>query len=58
MKNSIGLFYPAALTVIETAFLETLPQEETTNGLMEMVKTAAVSDAALFSVSDAPVGQT
>lgn len=48
VKNNIGHFYPAALTVIEPTFLETLPQEETTNGLMEMVKTAAVSDAALY----------
>ncbi len=48
VKNSIGHFYPAVLTVLETAFLETLPQEEMTNGLMEMVKTAAVTDAALF----------
>ena len=48
VKNSIGHYYPAALTVIETAFLETLPQEETTNGLMEMVKTAAVTDPTLF----------
>ena len=48
VKNSIGHFYPAALTVIETAFLETLPQEEILSGEMEMVKTAAVTDPALF----------
>ena len=48
VKNSIGHFYPAALTVLEPAFLETLPQEELTNGLMEMVKTAAVTDPTLF----------
>lgn len=48
VKNSIGHFYPAALTVIEPAFLDTLPSEELLNGQMEMVKTAAVTDPALF----------
>ena len=48
VKNSIGHFYPAALTVLETAFLDTLPQEEIVNGEMEMVKTAAVTDPTLF----------
>ncbi len=48
VKNSIGHFYPAALTVLETAFLDTLPQEEMVNGEMEMVKTAAVTDPTLF----------
>lgn len=48
VKNSIGHFYPAALTVIEPAFLETLPVAELLNGRMEMVKTAAVTDPALF----------
>ena len=56
VKNSIGHFYPAALTLIEPAFLDTLPQEEQLNGLMEMVKTAAVSDAALYErLLEAPV---
>ena len=49
VKNSIGHFYPSALTVIEPAFLDTLPQEEILNGWMEMVKTAAVTDPALFN---------
>lgn len=48
VKNSIGHFYPAAITVIEPTFLDTLPQEELLNGLMEMVKTAAVADPVLF----------
>ncbi|MBO7101960.1 MAG: 3-dehydroquinate synthase [Bacteroidales bacterium] len=48
VKNSIGHFYPAVLTVIEPAFLETLPETELLNGRMEMVKTAAVTDPALF----------
>lgn len=49
VKNSIGHFYPSALTVIEPAFLDTLPRLEILNGQMEMVKTAAVTDPALFN---------
>ena len=48
VKNSIGHFYPATFTVIEPTFLETLPEVERINGLMEMVKTTAVTDPALF----------
>ena len=48
VKNSIGHFYPSVMTVVEPAFLETLPQQELLNGQLEMVKTAAVSDAALY----------
>ena len=48
VKNSIGHFYPSTLTVIDPAFLDTLPQEELLNGRMEMVKTAAVTDPELF----------
>ena len=49
VKNSIGHFYPAVLTVIESTFLDTLPEKEILNGQMEMMKTAAVTDAALFN---------
>lgn len=48
VKNSIGHFYPSALTVIDSAFLDSLPQEELLNGRMEMVKTAAVTNPELF----------
>ena len=58
VKNSIGYFYPAALTVIEPAFLDTLPQDEMLNGRMEMVKTAAVTDSDLYAqlLADSDVG--
>ena len=49
VKNSLGHFYPSSLTVIEPAFLYTLPQTELLCGQMEMVKTAAVTDPALFN---------
>ena len=48
VKNSIGHFYPAALTVIDPCFLDTLPEVECLNGQMEMVKTSAVTDPTLF----------
>jgi 3-dehydroquinate synthase len=48
VKNSIGHFYPAVLTVLETAFLKSLSPEEIVNGQVEMVKTAAVTDAELY----------
>ena len=48
VKNSIGHFYPAALTVLEPSFLDTLPQQELLNGEMEMIKTAAVTAPQLF----------
>lgn len=58
VKNSIGHFYPAVLTVIEPAFLDTLPSEELLNGQMEMVKTAAVTDSDLYAqlLADSDVG--
>ena len=59
VKNSIGHFYPAELTVIEPSFLSTLPQPELVNGLMEMVKTAAVCDAQLYArlMADNTIGK-
>lgn len=48
VKNSIGHFYPATLTAIDSVFLETLPEVEYLNGQMEMVKTAAVTDPELY----------
>ncbi len=49
IKNSIGHFYPAEMTVIDTSLLETLPETEKVNGLMEMVKTTAVTDPELYN---------
>ena len=48
VKNSIGHFYPAALTVIEPGFQETISLEAIHCGVMEMVKTAAVTDPVLY----------
>ena len=48
VKNSVGFFHPAELSCIEPAFLDTLPPEEMLSGLIEMVKTAAVTDPGLY----------
>lgn len=55
VKNAVGHFYPASLTVIEPAFLNTLPPLEIECGMMEMVKTAAVTDPALYGRLLAPI---
>ncbi|MBR1798945.1 MAG: 3-dehydroquinate synthase [Bacteroidales bacterium] len=49
VKNSIGQFYQPTLTVIEHSFLATLSPSETVNGVMEMVKTAIVTDPMLYA---------
>lgn len=49
IKNSIGHFHQAALTVIEPAFVASLSQAEALNGKMEMVKTAAVANPDLYA---------
>ena len=48
VKNSIGFFFPAELTVIDHVFCDTLDTVQTLCGKMEMVKTAAVADPELF----------
>lgn len=58
VKNSIGHFYPATLTVVEPGFQETLPLNAIHCGVMEMVKTAAVTDPALYErLLEAPEGR-
>ena len=48
LKNVVGSFCPADLTVIEPAFLDTLAADELRAGKMEMVKTAAVANPDLY----------
>ena len=49
-KNLIGAFYPAALIVIDTATLGTLPLREYRGGLAEVVKYGVIMDASLFDL--------
>lgn len=41
-KNNIGHFFPATLSLVDTLFLKTLPQEEIVSGLGELAKNALV----------------
>ena len=49
VKNSVGAFCTAAAVVLEPSFLQTLSAEQLLCGRMEMVKTAAVADPALYA---------
>ncbi len=48
-KNLIGAFYPPALTLVDTAFLSSLPEHELRSGWAEVIKTALISDPTLFN---------
>ena len=48
-KNLIGAFWQPQRIYIDLQFLETLPIREFTNGMAEVIKTAAIWDAAVFT---------
>ncbi|CEH16278.1 pentafunctional protein [Ceraceosorus bombacis] len=47
-KNLVGAFHQPQYVFIDAAFLQTLPEREFSNGMAEVVKTAAIWDAADF----------
>ena len=47
-KNLVGAFHQPRAVVIDLDFLKTLPARETRAGWAEIIKTAAIRDAALF----------
>ena len=47
-KNSVGAFRQPAAVVVDTAFLDTLPERELRAGLQEVVKIAAILDRDFF----------
>jgi shikimate kinase/3-dehydroquinate synthase len=49
-KNLVGAFHWASRTLIDTSFLETLPEEETANGLAEVVKTGLLAGEPLWTL--------
>ena len=49
-KNLVGTFYPASRIYIDVMVLSTLPQREYHSGLAEVIKTAIIGDAELFSL--------
>lgn len=48
LKNIVGAFYPPKAVIIDPDTLKTLPQRQMNNGMAEIVKMAATSDARLF----------
>ena len=49
LKNVIGAFYQPRLVIADIDTIMTLPREELSNGMAEVVKVAAVSDRAFFN---------
>ena len=47
-KNMIGAFYQPQTVIADIAALRTLPERELAAGLAEIIKTAAIADAAFF----------
>ncbi|MDH3254818.1 MAG: 3-dehydroquinate synthase [Acidobacteriota bacterium] len=56
-KNSVGLFYHPLATIADTGFLGTLPPRQLRSGLFEVVKTAVMRDADLFSRLEADLAR-
>ena len=48
LKNEIGAFYQPKITISDIATLKTLPQEELTSGLGEVIKHAVIKDEQFF----------
>ncbi|MBI3973256.1 MAG: 3-dehydroquinate synthase [Chloroflexi bacterium] len=49
-KNLVGAFHPARLTLIDVAFLDSLPLRELRSGWAEVLKTAILFDPPLFEL--------
>lgn len=47
-KNMVGVIRQPSFILYDTGFLETLPEKEWRNGFAEVIKHAAIKDAALF----------
>lgn len=49
IKNSIGTFYQPELVIADTDTLQSLPRSEISNGMAEIIKSAVINNASLFS---------
>ena len=49
LKNMIGAFYQPSLVVADVDTLKTLPREELSNGMAEVIKHAAIKDRGFFT---------
>jgi 3-dehydroquinate synthase len=56
-KNMVGVFNQPRFVICDTAMLETLPSGERANGLAEIVKHAAIYDAAYFDRIEANISR-
>jgi 3-dehydroquinate synthase len=56
-KNMIGAFYQPQAVMADTATLSTLPNEELSAGLAEVIKHGAIIDAAFFAWIEANIGK-
>ncbi|MCX8188954.1 MAG: 3-dehydroquinate synthase [Nitrososphaeria archaeon] len=47
-KNMIGTFYQPSFTIVDTKFIETLPENEFLNGIAEIIKYGIIFDRKFF----------
>lgn len=47
-KNMIGTFYQPSFTIVDTKFIETLPEDEFLNGMAEVIKYGIICDRKFF----------
>lgn len=52
-KSALGTFYPPEMTLLDPAFLKTLPEHHIKDGLSEALKIAIVGDRTLFELMEA-----
>lgn len=52
LKNTIGVFYQPKLVIADIDALKTLPEAELTNGLAEIIKSAAIRNRWFFNFLD------
>jgi 3-dehydroquinate synthase len=48
IKNSLGTFYEAKMTIIDSSFLDTLPKRHIQSGFVEMLKHGIIADLFYF----------
>lgn len=56
LKNQVGVINPPVMTVIDPAFLKTLPQQHLVNGSIEMFKHGLISDRVYWNDMKASQG--
>jgi 3-dehydroquinate synthase len=57
MKNIIGAFYQPKMVIADITALKTLPREELSNGMAEVIKHAAIGDVKFFHFLEENMGK-